>query len=342
MRYLMEEYAPGRVRTTPGWTGELTVHGETHRVHMNSLGLRGRELGPKATGEQRVMVIGDSFVWGYGVGDDDTIPALLEARLRGRDGAVVTVGNGGAPGYGTRQQPDVARRYAESFAPDAVVCCIYLGNDFVDDCDSSDAVVCGYWMPGPLGRFAQGSFRGRLALRSRAAFWIEQQLDRFAPFLAMDRSGVALSPDELEAQRVLPPPAQRQAGLFMDRREPTPDIDTVLDRCRRALLEVRDVAAPAPVVLVVIPAWVGVRDVEFERTLRQLGFDPAEFERGVTARRLCERALADGLAAVDLTPLLSRAEDERDWQPDRWHLTASGNARVAEWVAPVLEPLLAR
>src|SRR4051794_370856 len=72
---------------------------------INSLGLRGPEISAtKADGVVRVVVIGDSYTFGLGVDETESLPARLEARLN-RDGTKrVEVLNLGTPGYNSDQE----------------------------------------------------------------------------------------------------------------------------------------------------------------------------------------------------------------------------------------------
>ncbi len=68
------------------------------RYDMNSLGLRERELAPApAPGQQRVLLIGDSFVFGEGVPWDHTLGQQLQS---GGTEQVAWI-NAGRPGFGT-------------------------------------------------------------------------------------------------------------------------------------------------------------------------------------------------------------------------------------------------
>jgi hypothetical protein len=89
---------------TLGW--ELRPNVRTDRVTSNSQGLRGsREYAPEpAAGTRRVLCVGDSFTFGAGLRDDETMPARLEAALNGSGPARWEVLNFGVEGYGTDQQ----------------------------------------------------------------------------------------------------------------------------------------------------------------------------------------------------------------------------------------------
>jgi hypothetical protein len=81
-------------------------------VHTNSEGFRGtREYSAeKPKGMIRVSVLGDSFVFGFGVQDGEAFPALLELQDKSRE-----VLNLGVPGYGIDQiylsYREIARKY---------------------------------------------------------------------------------------------------------------------------------------------------------------------------------------------------------------------------------------
>ena len=68
---------------------------------INSMGLRDREyFAERVPGTFRILVLGDSFVEGYGVERDDTFNKVLERELNGlSDGAKYEVVNGGIASY---------------------------------------------------------------------------------------------------------------------------------------------------------------------------------------------------------------------------------------------------
>lgn len=69
-------------------------------VTHNSRGLRGPERGyRKPSGVKRVIALGDSFVWGFGVEDDEVFSRVIESA-----DPHVEVINMGVSGYGTDQQ----------------------------------------------------------------------------------------------------------------------------------------------------------------------------------------------------------------------------------------------
>lgn len=110
-------------RSRPGYRGVFANREFRTRVEINSLGLRGPELTDAGPGERTLLVLGDSFAFGWGVEAHESAPALLEARLRGW-----RVVNSGTSGWGTRQQLAFLRHYGLELQPDAVLL-MYVPND---------------------------------------------------------------------------------------------------------------------------------------------------------------------------------------------------------------------
>jgi hypothetical protein len=99
---------------------------------INSAGLREREevIGPKPAGQRRVVCIGDSFTFGWGVRVEDAWPRRVERALRARDDGVRTV-NCGAAGaiYVDEYAAALAGRFGR-FEPDLVLVSLCL-NDLI-------------------------------------------------------------------------------------------------------------------------------------------------------------------------------------------------------------------
>lgn len=115
------------VRSNPwrGWemmpsTPHYTYH---HRVRVNALGLRGSEVPERKGDELRLLALGDSLVYGQGVGDEETLPYYLERELERRAGGRQRwrVVNGGHRGYSTNQELGLLRELGPRIRPDVVV-----------------------------------------------------------------------------------------------------------------------------------------------------------------------------------------------------------------------------
>ncbi|MBI1381708.1 MAG: hypothetical protein GC161_11555 [Planctomycetaceae bacterium] len=102
----------------------------SHRLSTNALGLRGPEIAlPKPTGHYRVLMIGDSVVYGWGVDDADTFVRRLEVEWNGRgDWRTYEIINAGHLVYDTVQQLALLRELGPVVQPDFVVL-VYVVND---------------------------------------------------------------------------------------------------------------------------------------------------------------------------------------------------------------------
>jgi lysophospholipase L1-like esterase len=101
-------------------------------IETNSYGLRGPEIGAREPGERRVLLLGDSFLAGFEVEQQETFAARIEPALRERFGAPVRVINAGVRGYGTDQSYLWFREHGRAFGADLVVL-VFSENDFEDN-----------------------------------------------------------------------------------------------------------------------------------------------------------------------------------------------------------------
>lgn len=108
-----------------------------HRVRINALGFRGDELPlAKPTGEGRILMVGDSFTYGYLVGDDETLPAQLQRLLTNRYGDRIRVINAGLGGSSVISAHHIALR-GLAVHPDLVV--LTFSENDVRDLASTEA-----------------------------------------------------------------------------------------------------------------------------------------------------------------------------------------------------------
>jgi len=117
-----------------GWVMASDFKGEGHgpgwnvAIVTNSIGLRDREYGP-SDGKGGVLVVGDSYTFGFGVEAEETFPKDAERELAERGLPGVTVVNAGVSGYGPFEEEALLRRLLPRFAPRVVVMAFFEGND---------------------------------------------------------------------------------------------------------------------------------------------------------------------------------------------------------------------
>ncbi len=124
-----------------GWVGRPNHHGNykgavTFDVRQNNIGMRGPDLGVKR--RPRVLVLGDSYVWGYDAQQDVMFTEVLGRRFPNAE-----IVNAGVSGYGTDQEYLWLQRYFERVKPDAVV--VVFSN--TDNSDNASRVMVGYNKP---------------------------------------------------------------------------------------------------------------------------------------------------------------------------------------------------
>ncbi len=86
-------------RLLPNTHSALYSRDFSYIQRVNNMGLRGRETSVQKTpGTRRIALLGDSFIMGKGVEDEETAAAVLEHALR-QDGHLVEVLNGGVDSY---------------------------------------------------------------------------------------------------------------------------------------------------------------------------------------------------------------------------------------------------
>ncbi len=91
-------------------------------VEVNSLGFRNREYDPnKPEGSRRIVLLGDSFTYGFGLPLERTFFKLLERALSARRGAPVEVWNIAVGSWATAIHERIAESALQRFEPDLVI-----------------------------------------------------------------------------------------------------------------------------------------------------------------------------------------------------------------------------
>jgi len=344
-------YTPGEDGTPmlqPGFEGSLRFGKQAPvPVRINNLGMRGRDIGARQPGERRVLVVGDSLPFGYGVDDDQALPACIERALRAA-GVPAVVGNGGVPGTGSSHSVARMRLLDRSFAADALVVCGFLGNDAVDDALPQRVVYGGLMHSWPMSQLVQTSWRTQLSFQSRLAMWFEVWVftnkPEWSPLFA-----VPPDPQVIERGIGLPPDGKRRAGLFLDARDVNktwsegapPLLPRLLGYLRDSLTQAKQIAGTRPLVFVILPTSWHLDEAKRLRVLKSWDFDPGDYELGLSQRRWRQVAEELGIPVFDATPILRAAGSTKElFIQDGGHLTVRGNEIVGGWLAAELGRLL--
>ncbi len=90
----------------------------------NSNGFRTHELYPKIKNKFRVIILGDSVVFGMNANDNETLSVQLENIYKNKISENIEVLSLGIIGYSTLNHLGIARNYFEFLNPDLIILCI--------------------------------------------------------------------------------------------------------------------------------------------------------------------------------------------------------------------------
>ena len=105
------------------------LHPRYMRVVTNAYGFRGDEFAiPKPPNGKRILCLGDSVTFGWGVNNEDTYPALLQKMLRDSGVKGVEVLNAGIGDIGTQEELDELPGFLKELQIDHVIVGWYLND----------------------------------------------------------------------------------------------------------------------------------------------------------------------------------------------------------------------
>jgi hypothetical protein len=280
---------------------------------INAQGIRDDEpIGPKAAGERRILVLGDSFVLAVQVPLAQTFVKRLDARLNApASGAGATrwrVINGGVQGYGPVNEWLFFDRVAASFEPDLVVHMVYVGNDAIEANNLESWLTAGP-PPPAAGAAALGAarrfVRASLVWQSARVRW-DQLRSRFVT-------------------RIPEPPL----ATYLE--TPPPYVAQGIEVARAAIQRIVDRAAKlgARTVLVLVPARFQVNDVDFGYMNAAVTQAGAQLLRQSGTERFAKALAPLGLPTLDLLPVFLAQPHRQDLFFQRnVHLTPRGHEVV--------------
>jgi lysophospholipase L1-like esterase len=172
-RFAFNPYRPdGRLGFTlnPGVRVRHTDRDFSVAVAVNALGMRGPErAAAKVPGTVRILLLGDSFAFGWGVEQDEAFGAWLERLLRARVGPV-EVWSGAVPGWSTDQHYLYLQTRGLTLDPDLVL--LAAGESDLDELGLNRLTLDEQRLPvrvEPLWRMIDPAGRMRYLGQGRAA-----------------------------------------------------------------------------------------------------------------------------------------------------------------------------
>jgi GDSL-like Lipase/Acylhydrolase family len=105
-----------------------TTSSNGNKIRLNEFGLRDEPIPPKERSEYRIIALGDSVTFGFGVDQERIFTVRLQQILASKLEPHVRVINAGVGGYNTVQEHAYLNREGLSFQPDLVLL-MYVTND---------------------------------------------------------------------------------------------------------------------------------------------------------------------------------------------------------------------
>jgi hypothetical protein len=324
-------------------------------LRLNADGLRGPAIAPRPPGDRtlRVAFLGDSFLFGAGVRDEELLTSRVAALL-GERGLASEVFNLSAADYGTGQELLLLRRFGEALAPDVVVLGAYPQNDLINDYEGLSGLT--RLSPGDVVRPYLVPEAGQLRIRHArpaAAF-----LRRHSRLYAVLERRVIGAAEARGIRWLLPAVAAEDPAARLRRGEAPleqqeifrshPD-DHRWERAWQRSFQLLDAFREAcrqlgarPIVLV-IPDLHQVaraaRDVELDLLAREIAATPLDawLDWDLPERRMSEHLAARGVEALILLPQFrSAARAGATLYLRDAHLAPAGHELAARQVAAAI------
>lgn len=165
-----------------GFGGGTTPKVFDQKYGLNSLGLRGPELGERSA-ERRLMTLGDSTVFGFEVAPDDIFSSVAARALSESWGVPVSPQVGAQPGHTIDQSWDVLTRVGPQVDPDVLIVANQW-SDLFHDGSGTRIETPGQAAPSALYRLVH---RGLAPwLEPRVIGWVDPSTGRGMPAVGVE------------------------------------------------------------------------------------------------------------------------------------------------------------
>ena len=290
-------------------------------VRISSRGYRGREYPWEAAAGFRILGLGDSFTFGFGVEEDDTYLARLERALADRHVEVI---NAGLAGMGPDNEARLLAVDGPGLRPDLVLVGFFVGNDLVDVLVGDGRIRLQDGLPavddGLLSTWYRPLRPGRLLARPLARSpaslglpipfksWLRQHSYAYR-FLTGQVGRLRLA---WQVRGDAAPPAPELTPFHQEAfclRSYPPEFALAWTRTKAALREIQSWcdAHGARVALIAIPTQSQVEPEAWAAVVRTYGLRDEDFDLEKPQGILAAFAAESDLPLIDLLPTLRAA-----------------------------------
>jgi len=333
-----------------GWTfvsnhkGSIFYPGEAnHYIHTNSLGFRDDEPPTDVQSQNKIMVLGDSFVTNVAVTDENVFTEIMEQTLKN-----TTVFNMGVNGYGQIQEYLTLQKWWDTIQPDLVITIIYVRNDFSDN-------LGGFWFyPRPVAHLNDDGVTVAIEpvpavkekdMQQQPVWQFYRKSHIYALFdrslkIIIDSARKKLegikSNERAPHKRTKHTPPE----LYLCLLKPTEETLRMVKTLEALLLKIAGFAGErkVPILFAVAPSIFQVEDDMWAQIIKDEE-NPLDYARNLPAERLMRFAKSNNLAMLDLSPTLTRAAKmgEKVYNRKEQHWNKAGNRIVAQALLEFIE-----
>ncbi len=296
---------------------------------ISTQGLRDREYGPPSPGEFRILMLGDSFTFGWGMEVEKGMAKALERRFHDAGFTNVSVINGGVGSYGPWQERYFLEERCLPLKPNLVLHQLFPGNDI----ENTLARNCEF--PEAYNVSVQQDFlrwRNEGLFPVRLEVWLKDHVMLYRMGLALSRRGDLISSilfrTKLFDRRIacaLPPAANRPFNLEVGLRNWYPLLEKGWKLFERDVLEIRAICENNGVLYAsfCLPDMCNITDNHWHWATKDLG--RAAYER------YKDTSLTESFYARENIPFVSlkQAIEQCPWRDELFfshdgHLTEKG------------------
>ena len=337
-------------RGRPGVASHFRFRGTRIDVRHNRGGWRDEEVdaappaapAPAAPGTApaRVLLLGDSYAWGFGVEQRDRFDDRVERLLAG-----CRVQNYGVSGYGTDQELLVLRQVAAEARPDLVLVAFAVGNDLWNNLATE-----AYRLPKPRFRPGPEALRLENVPVPRVGDWDRRANTGVRDFLTehlrlfawVRTRWAAVKPGfrRWMGRPMRSVPAEERIRILSTAVPADPLVEEGWILAGRLLAAIREEAAAAGsrLAVLVVPDPVQVDEALWRSAVAELRLDPVAFDRDRPNAMLARLGREQGFEVVDPLAAMRRhaAEGARLFLPGDPHWSPDGHRVAAEVLAEAL------